>query len=501
MTGGDAGPGAGPRTPGVFGPERGQQPDAPAATTDAPLILWFRRDLRLADHPMLTAAVATGRPLVPLFILDPETEAQGAAARWRLSLSLRDFAARLEAAGSRLTFRRGPALEVLRRLVAETGAAGVRWTRAYDPAAMARDSAVKVALRAAGAEAASHPGHLLFEPHTVRTGGGGFYRVYTPFWRAVRDRAVAAPDPAPRALRPPAAWPASERPEDWRMGAAMDRGAAVVRPFQRVGEAAAAARLAWFLDGVIDRYHVTRDLVAEDGTSGLSQNLTYGEIGARRLWQAGMAARDAGRGGAESFLKELVWREFSYHLMFHTPQILTANWRAEWDAFPWAGDGPDAQAWTRGLTGEPFVDAAMRQMWVTGTMHNRARMIAGSYLCKHLMTDWRVGMAVFDDCLTDWDPAANAMGWQWVAGSGPDSAPFFRIFNPAGQAAKFDPQGAYRRRWVAELSRAPGPEALAFFAAVPRSWGLDPAAPYPAPRIDLAQGRARALEAYGARNS
>ncbi|MDZ4068298.1 MAG: FAD-binding domain-containing protein, partial [Tabrizicola sp.] len=193
--------------------------------------------------------------------------------------------------------------------------------------------------------------------------------------------------------------------------------------------------------------------------------------------------------------------EFAYHLIHHSPEIATRNWRPEWDSFAWRGDNPQAERWRRGLTGEPFVDAAMREMYVTGTMHNRARMIAASYLTKHLLTDWRVGLAWFEDCLTDWDPASNAMGWQWVAGSGPDSAPFFRIFNPAGQAEKFDPDAVYRRRFVAELSAAPGPEARAFFEAAPRRWRLDPKAPYPEAVVGLAEGRARALEAYGARNS
>ena len=184
--------------------------------------------------------------------------------------------------------------------------------------------------------------------------------------------------------------------------------------------------------------------------------------------------------------------------MHHPPQITRANWQPDWDAFPWRGDNPDAERWRRGMTGEPFVDAAMREMYVTGTMHNRARMVAASYLTKHLLTDWRIGQAWFADCLTDWDPAANAMGWQWVAGSGPDSSPFFRIFNPAGQAEKFDAEWRYRRRFVAELSERPGREALGFFQAVPRSWRLAPGQPYPAPIVDLAAGRARALAAYGA---
>ncbi len=469
--------------------------------SEQPLILWVRRDLRLGDQPMLAAAVATGRPLLPVFVLDPETEALGAAAKWRLGLAVAEFARALEKIGLRLTLRRGPALAVLQALVAETGAGGVWWSRLYDPAAVPRDIEVKAALKSAGLEARSFAGHLMHEPWEVETGQGGFYKVFTPYWRAVRDRGVASPAAAPNRAVAPAVWPASERLEDWDLGAAMNRGAAIVAPYQAVGEAAARAKLAAFLDGPVDRYAAARDLPGVAGTSRLSENLTYGEIGIREVWHAGLRARDEGRAGAESFLRELAWREFAYHLMHHTPQITHANWKPEWDSFPWRGDNPDALRWKQGMTGEPFVDAAMREMYVTGTMHNRARMIAGSYLTKHLLTDWRVGLQWFADCLTDWDPASNAMGWQWVAGSGPDAAPYFRVFNPSGQAEKFDAKADYRRRFIAELSRNPGPEALAFFDAVPRSWGLDPARPYPAPVIDLAEGRARALAAYGARKA
>jgi deoxyribodipyrimidine photo-lyase len=475
--------------------KRGTVTDAP------PLILWFRRDLRLDDHPMLSAALALGRPLLPVFILDPETEAQGAAARWRLGLGVAEFARTLEHLGSRLTLRRGPALQVLEGLIAETGASGVHWSRLYDPVAKGRDSAVKAALRARGVVAESHPGHLLHEPWTVETGQGGFYRVYTPFWRAVRDRPVPAVDAPPARLPAPAHWPATDRLADWSMGAAMNRGAAIVAPYQAVGAAAARDRLDRFIDGPVQDYREARDLPDRQATSRLSQNLTYGEIGPRRVWHAGWQAMQQGKAGAEHFLKELVWREFAYHLLYHTPHIASRNWREEFDSFPWRGDNPDAERWRRGMTGEPFVDAAMREMYVTGTMHNRARMIAASYLTKHLLTDWRVGAAWFADCLTDWDPASNAMGWQWAAGSGPDAAPYFRIFNPATQAEKFDPDAAYRRRFIAELSRTPGPEALSYFDAVPRAWGLDAKQPYPAPVISLAEGRARALSGYGARKS
>jgi deoxyribodipyrimidine photo-lyase len=468
---------------------------------DTPLLLWFRRDLRLSDHPMLSAAVATGRPLIPVFILDPETEGLGAAAKWRLGLSLKHFAGRLSGLGSRLIFRRGPALEVIETLVAETGAGGVMWSRLYDPASKARDAGVKAALKARRIEATSFAGHLLHEPWTVETGQGGFYRVYTPFWRSVKDRDVARPAAALKVMRGPQVWPASDALGDWQLGRAMQRGAAVVLPYQCVGEVAATAKLDVFLDGPIDHYTDARNLPDRVGTSGLSQNLALGEIGPRHVWHAAMRVWLGGSAGAETYLKELIWREFAYHLLHHTPHIATANWRPDWDAFPWRSDNPDAERWRRGMTGEPFVDAAMREMYVTGTMHNRGRMIVASYLTKHLLTDWRVGLAWFTECLTDWDPAANAMGWQWAAGSGPDASPYFRIFNPATQAEKFDTGGAYRRRFIAELSPDPGPDALGFFDAVPKSWQLDPKAPYPKPIVALSEGRDRALAAYAGRNA
>jgi deoxyribodipyrimidine photo-lyase len=302
-------------------------------------------------------------------------------------------------------------------------------------------------------------------------------------------------------LGPVPVWPASDCLDDWKMGQAMNRGAAIVRPHQAVGETAALARLHTFAAGPIDTYADARNFPDIQGTSRLSENLTYGEIGPRTVWHAGWDAMQAGRAGAEVFLKELVWREFAYHLMHHTPHITQRNWREDWDAFPWRGDNPDAERWRRGMTGEPFVDAGMREMYVTGTMHNRARMIVASYLTKHLMTDWRVGLDWFAECLTDWDPAANAMGWQWAAGSGPDAAPYFRIFNPATQVEKFDPGAKYRKRFIAELSAVPGPDASAYFDAVPRAWGLAKTARYPEPMIDLAKGRARALASYAARNT
>jgi deoxyribodipyrimidine photo-lyase len=471
-------------------------------TDNAPILWWVRRDLRLSDNPALTAAVASGRAVIPVFILDEVVETHGACPKWRLGLGVAAFGQALADRGSRLVLRRGRALEVLRRLVFETGASAVHWSRAYDPDAIARDTEVKSGLKADGVEAVSHPGHLLFEPWTVETGQGGPYRVYTPFWRAVKDREVPAPLPAPSAIPAPAAWPASDDPADWNLAHAMNRGADVVRPHLNIGEEAAQGRLGAFVAHRIADYATARDLVAENGTSLLSENLTHGEISPRQCWHAGLRALHEGKAGAETFLKELVWREFSYHLAFHTPHIVRDNWRREWDAFPWNTDAdrPEVRAWTQGRTGIEFVDAAMREMYVTGRMHNRARMIVASYLTKHLMTHWKIGLDWFADCLADWDPAANAMGWQWSAGSGPDATPYFRVFNPVTQLEKFDRKRVYVDRWIAEGRSDPSPEALSYFDAIPRSWELSPRADYPGPVVTAEAGRRRALDAYERRS-
>ncbi|EDM71461.1 deoxyribodipyrimidine photolyase, putative [Roseobacter sp. AzwK-3b] len=461
-------------------------------------LLWLRRDLRLSDHTALGAAIARGGPVIPVFILDDLAEMLGAAPKWRLGLSLEDMSRRLEAMGSRLILRRGDATQTLRALATETGAGAVYWSRAYDPESVARDKAVKAALKQDGLDARSYEGHLMFEPWTVETGAGGFYRVYTPFWRTVKERDVPEPEPAPSHIPAPKDWPLSDALEDWRLAAAMDRGAAICRPYQRVGEEAAQGRLGWFTGHAIGAYDTARDLPAEDGTSGLSENLALGEISPRRCWHAGMRAMHEGKPGAETWLKELVWREFAYHLAWHTPRIVNRNWREDWDAFPWNEDEdhPQVIAWKQGRTGIPFVDAAMREMYVTGRMHNRARMIVASYLTKHLLSHWRIGQKWFEACLTDWDPASNAMGWQWSAGSGPDATPYFRVFNPETQVQKFDPKSRYLDRWIAEGRRNPTDTALSYFEAIPRKWGLSADDIYPEPIVSVKDGRAKALAAY-----
>ncbi|WP_090197759.1 cryptochrome/photolyase family protein [Yoonia tamlensis] len=465
-----------------------------------PIIMWFRRDLRLADHVALTAAVATGRPIVPVFIRDAQCDSLGAAPRLRMGLAIGEFKRALRGINSDLVLRSGDPLAVLRDLIAQTGATSVYWSRLYDPAQKSRDTAVKSGLRAAGIDAQSFAGHLLFEPWTVATKTGGFYKVFTPMWKSVRDRDVGAALPAPATLRAPDVWPRSEDLQSWNMGAAVRRGARTLASYCVVGEKAAQTRLETFIAEKLAQYTVQRDQPGVAGTSGLSENLTYGEISPRQCWQAGMRARQSGIAAAEDFMRELVWREFAYQLAHHSPHILTRNWKPEWDNFPWNTDETAAvTAWKQGRTGIAFVDAAMREIYVTGVMHNRARMIAASYLTKHLMTHWKIGMAWFADCLIDWDPCSNAMGWQWVAGSGPDAAPYFRIFNPDTQLQKFDPAGHYAARWLCEGRQAPSRTALSYFDMVPSHWGLSPQDPYPAPIVTLAQGRARALAAYHAR--
>ena len=443
-----------------------------------PTLLWLRRDLRLGDHPALTHAAARG-PVIPVFIRDDEVRGLPAAPALRLEAALEALAARLEGLGSRLILRSGEPVEVLRGLMAETGADLVVWTRRYDPQGKESGAAVKAAH-----PAESYPGALLAEPWEVKTKTGGDFKVFTPFWRALSARGIAPPRPA---VSPPAPsqWPASEALADWHLSAPMNRGRAVISAHIRAGEEAALAQLDTFAGQHLADYGDARDQLGQGACSGLSAALAWGEVSPRQVWWAA-----SGQSGAEAFQRQLAWRDFAWHLTWHSPHMLSDNWREGWEAFPWNEDAtrPEVQAWMQGRTGVEIVDAAMRELHVTGYMHNRARMLVASYLTKHLMTHWRIGADFFAEHLVDWDPANNAMGWQWVAGCGPDAAPFFRIFNPETQAQKFDPTGAYRARWLASDSD--------FFDAVPRRWGLTPNTPAPVPTISLKQGRERALSAY-----
>ncbi|SOH95322.1 deoxyribodipyrimidine photo-lyase [Monaibacterium marinum] len=455
-------------------------PENDAETT---AILWLRRDLRLSDHPALCAAAGAGA-VVPVFIRDALVDAMGAAAKWRLGLSLAAMDAELRRHGSRLILRSGPPALVLEVLAGQLGATQVHWSRLYDATSKERDIRVKQSLRDAGLNVVSHEGHVLNEPWTVETGSGGFYKVYTPYWNNVKGREVPQPLDVPE-LRAPDAWPESEDLDSWQLGADMRRGADIVADHVAAGEVAARDRLDHFVGQGVADYSDLRNRPDRDGTSRLSAHFALGEIGIRTAWHA--------TGASETYRKELVWRDFAWHLIHHTPQIEDESWRPEWRGFPWRDDNPDAERWRRGMTGEPIVDAGMRELYVTGLMHNRVRMIVASYLTKHLMTHWRVGLDWFAQCLIDHDPASNAMGWQWAAGCGPDASPYFRVFNPETQAEKFDPDGAYRHRW---LNPETSVDAAAYFKAIPKSWGMSPDDPYPNRMIPLRDGRQRALDAY-----
>jgi deoxyribodipyrimidine photo-lyase len=471
-----------------------------------PAIVWFRQDLRLADNPALAAALASGRAILPLFVLDesPEARAPGGASRWWLGRSLAALASDIEARGGRLILRRGDPGDHLDAVIAATGAAAVYWNRLYDKAAIARDSAIKARLTASGVEAVSCNAALLNEPWTVKTGSGEPYRVFTPYWRAARAAVTeVAATPAPARLPSPDSWPSSERLADWGLQPTApdwSTGFASWKP----GEAGAAEALDKFLDSRLDGYGVNRDRPGVDGTSRLSPHLHFGEIGPRQVWravQSAVARSGAREAEADKFLAELGWREFNHHLLFHWPDLPRDNFKPQFDQFVWREDETAFRAWSRGRTGYPVVDAGMRELWATGFMHNRVRMIVASFLIKDLMIDWRRGEAWFWDTLVDADVAQNAANWQWVAGSGADASPFFRIFNPVTQGRNFDPDGVYVRRWVPELARLPDAVLHAPWTASPldlRQAGVVPGRTYPHPIVDHARARERALSAWAA---
>jgi deoxyribodipyrimidine photo-lyase len=430
--------------------------------TSAPTIVWLRQDLRLADNPALDFAARNGDPVIPLFILDDEDREPwqpGAASRWWLHHSLAALEDALRRIGSRLILRRGSAESVLDRLIAETGAHRVAWNRCYEPFAIARDTRIKAALPERGVEAASFNGLLLFEPWSVLTNGGDPYRVYTPFWKAcaARRESIEAPLPAPGSLTVPSAWPDSDALQDWQLLPTEPDWAGGLRETWRPGEAGAYERLDAFLEKRLSKYADRRNRPDLDGTSSLSPHLHWGEIGPRQIWTAVQARLDDGAlqgkdKQAETFLKELVWREFSYNLLYHYPHLPDRPLNERYEDFPYRDpDEALLKAWRRGRTGYPIVDAGMRQLWHVGWMHNRVRMIVASFLIKDLLLPWWYGEAWFWDTLVDADLANNSASWQWVAGCGADAAPYFRIFNPVLQGEKFDPQGDYVRRWVPEL--------------------------------------------------
>jgi len=460
--------------------------------------VWFRRDLRVADNPALTWAANTGRPVVPLYILDDDgLDVPGGASRWWLHGSLSVLDQALRSKGSRLIVAQGDPRAVLERLVSETAASALVWNRRYEPRTIAQDRDIMTWGKDAGLEVTSFNAGLLHEPWTIQSGIGSPYRVFTPYLKACLARGHDAPQGAPGGLSSPASWPVSLNIETMGLLLKASDWAQGLRAAWSPGEAEAQARLEAFMEQGLATYAQDRDRPALTGTSGLSPHLHFGEIGPRQV-AAAIDLIEPGEGPA-TFMKELLWREFSHHLLFHNPEMETANLRPAFDAMPWCDAPDDLRRWQRGETGYPLIDAGMRELWTTGWMHNRVRMVVASFLTKHLMIDWRLGADWFLDTLVDADAANNSAGWQWVAGSGADAAPYFRVFNPVAQSRRFDPDGAYLRRWLPELSGLSTkdihePWAIPHMALAKAEIALGK--DYPQPMIDHGRARQRALDIY-----
>ncbi len=469
-----------------------------------PIILWFRQDLRLADNPALNHAHQSGRPIVPVYVLDdgPAVRPIGGASRWWLDKSLRALGEAIADREGRLVLRRGDSEAELRRLIEETGATCVLMNRLFEPDARTRDADIAHSLQGEGVEVKGFNGTLLARPGAVLNGTGGPYKVFTPFMKALRAQAEPPPHTTgPRSLAgaPTLAsddidgWDLHPTKPDWSKGF-----------LGQPGEAGATAALSRFIVGALKSYAMDRDRPDRDGTSRLSPHLHYGEISPWQVWRTVYDAAGTGKvapAQAEKLTSELIWRDFSAHLLHHFPTLPDKAFRPEYDAMAWRDDTAGFEAWTKGRTGYPIVDAGMRELWATGIMHNRVRMIVASFLIKHLLIDWRKGEAWFWDTLVDADLGQNSQNWQWVAGSGADASPWFRIFNPVTQGEKFDPDGKYVKRWVPELAKVPAKFVHAPWTApseVLRDAGIRLGAAYPKPLVDHAEARARALAALKA---
>jgi deoxyribodipyrimidine photo-lyase len=458
-------------------------------------IVWFRRDLRLSDNPALEQACRDHDCVIPLYVFDPAAEghwAPGGAGRWWLHHSLKALSESLFRRGSRLILAAGDTAEILQRVVKSTGAQAVYWNRVYEPAFVERDTGLKSALRGQGLTVGSHAASLLFEPWEMLKADQTPYLVFTPFWKQMQQR-WSPPDFAhtPARLPSPACWPDSLELADLELLPEVDWASEFGQRWEP-GESAGLARLDSFVDETVSGYEQGRDRPGEAGTSRLSPHLHFGEISpgqvVRALDEAGQLPGGKGRW---SFLREIAWREFSAHLLFHYPTLPEQPLKAQFASFPWRKPddyADDLRAWQKGQTGIPMVDAGMRELWITGWMHNRVRMIVASFLTKNLLIPWQEGARWFWDTLVDADLANNTAGWQWTAGCGADAAPYFRVFNPVLQGQKFDPAGDYVRRWFPELANRPDRDLHA-----PVSRGEHDAPPA---IVDLKKSRHRALAAY-----
>lgn len=470
-------------------------------------LLWFNRDLRLADNPALAAAIARGKPIVPVYIRDDADTgawAPGAVSRWWLHHTLERLGADIAARGNRLTLRSGAAIPEIERLARDVGAEAVYWNRRYEPWAVARGLELKTTLTARGIEARSFNAGLLHEPSLLKTQAGKPYSVFTPFWKTLKAGLVLdAATQAPPRIPGPDRAPSSDGLTDWGLLPRIpwDGG---IKAAWTPGESAANERLSEFLESAVLGYADARNLPAKQGTSRLSPHLHFGEIGPRQVWRAAtafgvMKTGDPAPRGIDVYLSEIAWREFAHHLLFHFPALPERPLRKSFEAFPWAHNPAHLAAWQKGLTGYPIVDAGMRELWHTGWMHNRVRMIVASFLIKDLMIDWREGERWFWDTLVDADLPNNAASWQWVAGCGADAAPYFRVFNPVTQGETYDPQGDYVRRWIPEIAKLPPARLHQPWTAKPHELaeaGVRLGKDYPLPIVDHAAARVRALQAF-----
>lgn len=463
-------------------------------------IVWFRNDIRLADHPALHSAFDRGDEIIPVYIHSTEDDGNwsaGAASRWWLHHALTDLDDRLDALKSRLTVREGKPLDVLRTLIRETGASTIVWNRRYEPAGMEYDDLVMEILRKEGVTVEQYGGNVLFEPESVQTGSGAHYQVFTPFWEAC----LSLPEPQkpldpPDTLKVPCQWPRSIPLERLALRPSIS-WAGGIRASWKPGSAGVEKQLDRLITDIVKDYKRDRNRPDLPGTSRLSPYLHFGEVSARRIWHT-VRDRAPERSG-EAYLRQLGWRDFSIHMVYHVPKTTGQPLKPEFESFPWQ-DAPEAlRAWQRARTGYPLVDAGMRELWVTGWMHNRVRMVVGSFLVKHLLIPWQAGARWFWDTLVDADLANNTMGWQWIAGCGADAAPYFRIFNPILQSKKFDTKGNYIRRWVPELASLPDDCIHTPWEASPHileEAGIVLGETYPFPIVDHTVARDLAMKAY-----
>lgn len=462
---------------------------------ESPSILWFRHDLRLSDNPALRAAVDLGGPLIPLFILDEAGEGNwrlGAASRWWLHHSLKSLGDSLESKDSKLVLRTGEAGIVLKRLCDETGAKAVYWNRRYEPAIVERDTSLKKELASMGIEVKSFNGSLLQSPLKITNKSGSPFKVFTPFWKHIRNLNTREPIERPKKMVAPESWPSSEDLVVWQLLPKIKWDSGFYDEWEP-GEEGARKVLDRFARVRVEAYSADRDNPAVRGVSRLSPHLHFGEISPNQIWNRLDLDKH------EPYLRQIGWREFSHHLLFHFKDTPEKPLRPEFEKFPWKRNRDWLEAWQRGATGYPIVDAGMRELWKTGWMHNRVRMIAASFLVKHLLQHWQEGAEWFWDTLVDADLANNTMGWQWVAGCGADAAPYFRIFNPITQGERFDSDGAYTRKWVPELSKLPRKYLFQPWEApesVLKAAGIVLGESYPKPIVAHKEGRESALAAY-----